>query len=324
MKKIHFFWFFIVLCISCSGHDSIEGYDKVKDSTVNHGTDSTPKTIKDSVKFDTIVSTKDTVIVDTVIIVKDSIAVDTIISNKDTVIVDTIIMPTYEDKQHSVRTFSVLGNSISTYSGYIPKGYSNYYTPSRLSVEDTWWMLLSSKEDLEFVSNASWAGSSVANKSGKNANSYFTSEMRINALAANGVPDIIFVLGGTNDWGDNSGYLGDYPVDGNYDLKTFRGAYAYLVVQLKNKYPDTSIICCSILPRRQSRTQKNSCGVTQMDIDESIKNICHFYNVHFIDMSVCGIEENIGAFTIDGLHPNKRGMSIISDYIYNQMKSRNL
>lgn len=262
MRKIHYFWVLILLCVSCSEPD---------DYAQNTSDDST-----------------------------------------------------IEDDETPFRTFSVLGNSISTYSGYIPKGYSNYYTPSRLSVEDTWWMLLSAKEELELASNASWAGSSVANKSGKNANSYFTSEMRINALAANGVPDIIFVLGGTNDWGDNSGYLGDYPIDDNYDLKTFRGAYTYLVVQLKNKYPDTSIICCSVLPRRQSRTQKNSYGVTQIDIDESINYICNLYNVHFIDLSVCGIEQNIGAFTIDGLHPNKRGMYIISDYIYNQMKTRNL
>lgn len=236
---------------------------------------------------------------------------------------DTSNDSTVDDGTVKFRTFSVLGNSISTYSGYIPSGYANYYTPSRLSVEDTWWMLLSAKEDLELASNASWAGSSVANKSGKNANSFFTSEMRINALAVNGIPDVIFILGGTNDWGDNSGYLGDYPINDNYDLKTFRGAYSYLVVQLKKKYPNTSIICCSIIPRRQSRTQKNSSGVTQMDIDESIKYICNLYNVHFIDMSVCGIEQNIGAFTIDGLHPNKDGMAIISEYIYNQMKTRN-
>ena len=237
---------------------------------------------------------------------------------------DTSNDSTVNDGTVKFRTFSVLGNSISTYSGYIPNGYANYYTPSRLSVEDTWWMLLSAKGDLELASNASWSGSTVANKGGSSMKSFFTSDERINALAANGVPDIIFVLGGTNDWGANSGNLGDYPIDDNYDLKTFRGAYSYLVVQLKKRYPDTSIICCSILPRRQSRTQKNSCGVTQMDIDESIKYICHFYNVHFIDMSVCGIEENIGAFTIDGLHPNKAGMAIVSDYIYNQMKSRNL
>lgn len=282
MRKIKFVWIFIIFCISCSGHDYVEEYEKeeVRDSVdYVEPNDSTQNTSNDS---------------------------------------------TEEGEKVRIRTFSVLGNSISTYSGYIPSGYANYYTSSRLSLEDTWWMLLSAKEELELASNASWAGSSVANKSGKSANSYFTSEMRINALAVNGIPDIIFVLGGTNDWGDNSGYLGDYPVNNNYDLKTFRGAYAYLIVQLKKKYPETSIICCSIIPRKQSRTQKNSSGVTQLDIDESIKYICDYYNVHFVDMSVCGIEQNIGAFTIDGLHPNKSGMAIISDYIYNQIKTRNL
>lgn len=181
MRRILFFWVFIFLCFSCSGHDYVEEYEKEE-------------------------------VLDTVNIIESGDSTS-----------DTSNDSTVDDGTVKFRTFSVLGNSISTYSGYIPSGYANYYTPSRLSVEDTWWMLLSAKEDLELASNASWAGSSVANKSGKNANSYFTSEMRINALAVNGIPDVIFILGGTNDWGDNSGYLGDYPINDNYDLKTFRG-----------------------------------------------------------------------------------------------------
>ena len=323
MRKIYFVWIFVVLCISCSSHDSLDGYENkiVVDSTVNHDTDSIPKTIKDSVKFDTIVSTKDTVIVDTVIILKDSIAVDTIISNKDTVIVDTIIKPAYEDKQLRVYTFSVLGNSISTYSGYIPSGYANYYTPSRLLVEDTWWMLLSAREEFELASNASWSGSAVINGGNKSPKSYFTDEGRLKALSSNGVPNIILILGGTNDWGDNTGYLGDYPIGENFDLKTFRGAYSYLVFQLKKMYPETSIICCSIIPRKQSRTQMNRYGMTQMEIDESIAYIANVYNVYFVDMSVCGLEKNIGGLTFDGLHPNKAGMKIIADYLYEKLKS---
>lgn len=180
-------------------------------------------------------------------------------------------------------------------------------------------MQLSSKDDLELASNASWSASFVTNKTGENANSFFTSEKRINALASKGIPDIIFVLGGTNDWGKSTGYLGDYPIDNNYDMETFRGAYSYLVVQLKQKYPKTSIICCSILPRKQSRTQKNSLGVTQQEIDESIKYICNYYNVIFLDMSNCGLEKNINKYTLDGLHPNKEGMKIIADYIYNRI-----
>ena len=242
---------------------------------------------------------------------------------------DSVVLREPEDSTKSTsndstveeKSFSVLGNSISTYSGYIPNGYSNYYTPSRLSVEDTWWMQLSAKEDFELSSNASWSGSAVINSSNKSQDSYFTAEGRLIALSEKGVPDIILILGGTNDWGDNTGFLGDYPMGENYNLKTFRGAYSYLVVRLKDLYPNASIICCSILPRKQSRTQKNNYGMTQLEIDESISYIANIYNVYFVDMSVCGLEKNIGGLTFDGLHPNKAGMKVIADYLYGKLKS---
>ena len=185
---------------------------------------------------------------------------------------DTIstIVPTDEKKEVKEKTFSVLGNSISTFSGYIPSGYANYYTNNKILLEDTWWMQLSFKDDFELASNASWSGSSIINNKNNNPKSYFTSEERLDALSTNGIPDIILILGGTNDWGNSTGYLGDYPHDNIFDLKTFRGAYSYLIFRLHNKYPTTSIVCCSILPRRQSRNQKNNCGITQRDLDESI------------------------------------------------------
>lgn len=289
MRKIHFIWVILFICAACSGHEYVEEYENTltNDSTSICDSDSIGRDTRDSIKINNNDSTST--------------------QNGDTCKIN-------------VRTFSVLGNSISTYSGYIPSGYANYYTASRIAVEDTWWMLLSAKEDLELSVNASWAGSSVANKSGKNVNSYFTSDKRIKELASKGVPNLIIVLGGTNDWGDNAGYLGDYPTNGNYDLRTFRGAYSYLVDQLKKRYPTTDIICCSIIPRKQSRTQKNNLGVTQKEIDESIKYICKQYHAHFIDMSICGLEKDVNKYTIDGLHPNKDGMKIIADYLYEQIK----
>ena len=330
MRKIHFFWFFFFLCVSCSTHDYVNEYEKeeVRDS-VNSGEtyDTIQITANDSIASEV----EDTVNVYEEEEVRDSInpneTCDTIQNTANDSIAseveDTVstIIPSVEDEKNSVRTFSVLGNSISTYTGYIPNGYDNYYTPSRLSVEDTWWMLLSKNEEYELASNASWSGSTVINSGRKSANSYFTAEGRLNALSVNGIPDMIIVLGGTNDWGTSAGYLGDYPIEENYDLKTFRGAYSYLVVRLKDLYPNTSIICCSILPRKQSRIQKNNYGVTQQEIDESIAYIANAYSVIFIDLSKCGLEKDINGFTLDGLHPNKAGMKVVADYLYEKLKS---
>lgn len=250
MKKIYFV-LVLLFCISCSGRDYVEEYEieEVRDSVNNiGGNDSIRNTPSDSIT-----------------------SVD-----KDTT---STSIPPAEGGVVRFKTFSVLGNSISTYSGYIPSGYANYYTKSKLLAEETWWMLLSTKEEFELASNASWSGSTVINGGTKGPNSYFTAEGRLKALSAKGVPDIILILGGTNDWGFSIGYLGDYPIGDIYDLKTFRGAYSYLVVRLKDLYPNTSIICCSLLPRKEKRTQANKLGVTQQEIDESIAYIAKSYSV---------------------------------------------
>lgn len=292
MRKIHFIWVFL-FCISCSGHDYVEEDEKEE--------------VRDSVYY---VESNDST---------QNTPCDSITSNeKDTTYTSN---PPEEDDTVRFRTFSVLGNSISTYSGYIPSGYANYYTKSKMLAEETWWMLLSSKEEFELASNASWSGSTVINAGTMGPNSYFSAEGRLKALSIKGIPELILILGGTNDWGYNLGCLGDYPIGDNYDLKTFRGAYSYLVVRLKNLYPNTSIICCSLLPRKESRTQKNNYGVTQLEIDESIAYIAKVNNVYFVDMSVCGLEKNIGGLTFDGLHPNKAGMKVIADFLYEKLKS---
>lgn len=300
MRSFHLICVFFI-CISCSKYDPIEDheYEILRDTSINQTIDTNEGSNKDSLKNG-----------------NDSLYNTDKYENGGT----TSMQEDEKDTNH-VRSFSILGNSISTYSGYIPDGYANYYTSSKISVEETWWMLLSAQKDFELASNASWAGSTVINNGTKPPNSFFTAEDRLDMLSRNGVPDVILMLGGTNDWGDNAGPLGNYPKDDNFDLKTFRGAYSYLIVQLKKKYPTTTIICCSILPRKQSRTQKNKYGVTQQEIDESISYICNIYNVLFIDMSLCGLEKDINGLTIDGLHPNKEGMKVIANYLYNKIKS---
>ena len=251
----------------------------------------------DPTKYDTIVV--DRIVHDTVFV--DSISYDTVFV--DSIIHDTIVL----------YGFSVLGNSISTYQGYIPEGYDCHYNPSNLKAGDTWWMQFAEISGIPLNSNASWSGSTVSSAR-KKADSWFFSDRRINDLSRHGTPKYIIVLGGTNDWGCDKCDLGTSYSTKSY--KNFSGAYSLLVSKLKAKYPYTDIICCSILPRKQGFFTPNAKGWTIHDGDSCIREIAALYGAKFIDMSDCGIDQPITDYTTDGVHPNAAGMKLVSDCLY--------
>jgi len=63
----------------------------------------------------------------------------------------------------------IMGDSYSTYKGYIPEGYSFYYsderteTPIVKGVEKTWWNILANENNLNIILNDSFSGSTICN-----------------------------------------------------------------------------------------------------------------------------------------------------------------
>ena len=63
----------------------------------------------------------------------------------------------------------IFGDSYSTFKGFIPKGYADYYRPEGnpktdlLHVEETWWHKLITKTESTLLLNDSWSGSTVCN-----------------------------------------------------------------------------------------------------------------------------------------------------------------
>lgn len=207
-------------------------------------------------------------------------------------------------------TFSVLGNSISTYTGTIPNVYPSYYSIDRLAKEDMWWSILEISTKSKMIANSSWSGATVSFRHNIDTCSFFYSDERISSLSRNGVPDVIIVLGGTNDWSKNA-LIGSLNDDGNVD--TFCGAYMLMVKKLRNNYPHSKIVLCSILPRKQGHDQRNNSGWTIREGNESICQIANKFDVFFLDMDDCGVASDITSYTFDGLHPNKTGMHLIAE-----------
>ena len=94
---------------------------------------------------------------------------------------------------------SILGDSYSTYKGYIPDNYAPFYPDANNDVKDVeqmWWSLYIDAKGYQLEKNDSWGGTTICGTGyGRmdSSRSAFTS--RVDQL---GDPDIIFIFGGTN------------------------------------------------------------------------------------------------------------------------------
>lgn len=221
---------------------------------------------------------------------------------------------------------SILGDSISTFNGYLPDGYATYYPKGDVtSVYQTWWKQLIDNNNMILGTNASYTGSTVqSDGSGIAA----CDDSRIAAVGANGNPDLIIVYMGVNDSKiENLVDIGeinpliDMPftsdTPNNYDTTTFIGAYQAMLVKLMLAYPEARIACCGLLWNNQPQY------MTSDDLavaSNKIHELCDLYGAEFIDLRKCGINPaNMGTYlgTSDScmLHPKAAGMTKIADYI---------
>ena len=239
------------------------------------------------------------------------------INNKDDFIYNTLNNSNLFEKN-----ISILGDSISTFSGYIPTGYVSQYPNADVqNVNDTWWKKIINNFSLNLIINNSYAGSRVSNTNTSipNANE------RCENLSKDGInPDIILIEMGVNDFINNVP-LGSY--DGTTeltnDLSNFRSAYANLLKKINELYPNSITYCCTILPMQRSmnrnfpQTGNNNTLLTEWN--NAIVELAQLFNCKVLRHDMCGITyQNQNLFIYDysedgnGLHPNKAGMERIA------------
>lgn len=198
------------------------------------------------------------------------------------------------------RRLSVIGDSISTFTGYTSPGAPAAYYPNKASgisnVSQMYWAALAERNNMIIDTIDAYGGSTVGTKwQADLVRTPFIDRSRISGL---GTPDIIIVEGGINDFGGNP--LGEYPVDGNYaNLYEFRVAYGFLLSQLKQTYPAAKIVCLSLLspktynnmqfPEKQTKvTQALATDITPhylAEFNESIQELTRRYQCVFCDVS---------------------------------------
>lgn len=243
---------------------------------------------------------------------------------------------------------SILGDSISTYTNVSEGAAADtsnstirnnviYYAPGTWGVmrEDTWWQQAIDRMGLRLLVNNSWSGSCVLKPRFGTVGAYVDRCVQLHADVgehAGKDPDLIAVFIGTNDFsyfGDTLGTASaiDYDAlirpngDGTYSYAeptTTCEAYAVMLHKIVTRYPDASVFCMNLLPRRDG----NTAGIGQPSaLNESLAQIVLHFGCHTVDLFASGIPTEGEAFDRyfpdSRVHPNALGMDVITECFCN-------
>lgn len=210
-----------------------------------------------------------------------------------------------------MKTISILGDSYSTYEGWIPSDYHFWYDDhgnecknNMTSVEQTWWKQLCEEQNLELLANCSFSGSTVCNTGYDQTDASTTSfihRMKRELGEIRGrekQPDILLVFGGTNDfWAGSPIGSCQYENWNQECLKQFAPALAYLFNYLRIWNPESKIY--SIVNDEITGQYR-----------EVLEQVAKHYGIRQILLQ--GIEKENG-------HPNVNGMREIKNQVENAL-----
>lgn len=209
-----------------------------------------------------------------------------------------------------IRRVGILGDSISTFLGWIDSSYSAYYptsdsiekggTGTVQSVEKTyWWKIINEKMKYGVLDvNNSYSGTKVVTENG--VKGFVDRAYRFND------PDIIIIHGGTNDK-NKASTIGEYDFDlpiGQLDENCYRSAYVKLVKMLQTRFEGVEII---VLVGDMLTTQYAQSNIA----------IAEHFGLPCVDFTKGGTITNdtVNIPKSTGSHPDAKGMQYMADRI---------
>lgn len=226
-----------------------------------------------------------------------------------------------------MRFVSIIGDSISTYSGFNPAGYAVFYDNQMQiknnlnSVYDTWWAKVNQALHAYLCVNNSYSGSKVTGYSFPSA----SSESRTGALhTADYVPDVILIYIGFNDFG-NGVPIHDKGLRKYFkkDMRFFADAYSKMISDVKSNYPYSTIVCATLMRtyiagNDQWTFPEHFAGIEFEEYNQAIRRVCKKENCILADIGAMGMRYE----TFDGTHPTDKGHIALSRaWIYSLSQS---
>lgn len=232
------------------------------------------------------------------------------------------------------KVFSVMGDSISTFAGYIPvaDGFNREHLPRYpqddllTDVNETWWMQVVAELNGKLGINDSWRGATVSGghpvttgDTGENA--AMSNLTRIQNLGSNGTPDVIMFYGGTNDLAHVE-KVGAFdpntaPTQVNLTITKWDNlveAYAHTLLRMRYYYPDAVIL--AMLP---TYTQSYYSDDKLAQANEELAKVCEHYGVPYVDLRDSGVKPE---HLPDGIHPGEEGMDLITAAVVEALETQ--
>mgnify|MGYP004451433147 CR=1 FL=1 len=243
------------------------------------------------------------------------------------------------------KTFSIMGDSISTFEGCVPDGYTLFYNDERLErsgvlrPEDTWWSHAVRALGGTVLADSAWSGSMVEGAGFPAASS---PERAAALLGPDGqAPDAVLVFIGINDYGWGGAeaqaagrshamprcidpasvpeqVAGAAPTDA---VERFGAAYRTMLRNIRTAAPKTAVYCITLLPGRTH-------GVDHPEF-------CYRLRGHHLDEYNAAIREaavaegcrvaDVRAFgrdydSLEGTHPTNLGMRQFASMVVRAMQ----
>lgn len=226
------------------------------------------------------------------------------------------------------KRISILGDSISTFAGYIPSGQAVYYpvssdtNPSKVAVvQDTWWWKVIAALGMTLLVNNSWSGSRVS-KGGSTAqgdNVVGCGSRCVSLHSGTTNPNVIIVYMGINDF-NNGVAEGTY--DGTTTLpsdsplpSTFREAYAVMLNKMLTAYPNAEVWCCTLPQYTDTSFPKDYSSVALATFNKAIRELADAFGVKVLDWNASGLNWHSSS----SLHPDKYHHSVMANYAIRQI-----
>lgn len=215
-----------------------------------------------------------------------------------------------------MRLVSILGDSISTYEGYNPTGYSVFYDKEMQSrngltnVYDTWWAKVNQALHAYLCVNNSFSGSRVTGEIFPAA----ISPERLNNLRTSKYdPDIILIYIGFNDFGHGI-KTSQNSLFKSFNPLLFEDAYNKMLIDIKCIYPTAKVVCGTLMRTRIAGNDNWTFpelykGTNFEDYNTIIRKVSKKNHCYLADLSARGIRYE----TVDGSHPTKAGHQEIAN-----------